>query len=109
MAPLHRTAVLLWSLLLLAGLVIAQSEPEHTITSFPNLPARLFFFEDTSSALYHDAMKGNVWLTDDEGHTWRQLDAIPDGKAAVVIEHPFDSNYVRMLSVLDIQAHTRTL
>jgi hypothetical protein len=27
-------------------LLLAQ-DPEHTFTSFPNLPARLFFFDDT--------------------------------------------------------------
>lgn len=47
MAPLHRTAVFLWTLLVLALVLVVQAQdPEHTISYFPNDPARLFFFED---------------------------------------------------------------
>lgn len=47
MAPLHRTAVFLWTLLVLGLVLVVQAqEPEHTINYFPNDPARLFFFED---------------------------------------------------------------
>ena len=34
-------------LLSLIALVVGQEQPVHTITSFNNLPARLFFFDDT--------------------------------------------------------------
>ncbi|KAI0685232.1 Oligoxyloglucan reducing end-specific cellobiohydrolase [Cytidiella melzeri] len=98
MAPLHRTAVFLWSILLIASFVVAQRDPEHTVTYFSNLPARLFFFQDTTSIIYHDAMKGNVWVSDDEGRGWNQASGIPDGKAAMVIEHPFDNKYAFVLT-----------
>ena len=48
MAPLHRTAVFIWTLLSLVFVALAQRDPEHAITYFPNLPARLFFFNDAS-------------------------------------------------------------
>ena len=34
-------------LLSLIALVVGQEQPVHSITSFNNLPARLFFFDDT--------------------------------------------------------------
>lgn len=39
----------LWlALLALASFVTAQSDPTHSISSFENLPARIFFFDDTN-------------------------------------------------------------
>ena len=114
MEPIHRTAVLLWTLLLvLAHLVCAQKEPESSISYFHNLPARLFFFDDRTvcsrtlvrsttvglpvlqEVIYHDVMDGNVWVSSNEGKSWSRAEDIPEGKAAMVIEHPFDNNYVR--------------
>jgi hypothetical protein len=34
-------------ILSLIALVVGQQQPVHTITSFNNLPARFFFFDDT--------------------------------------------------------------
>ncbi|KAI0750610.1 Oligoxyloglucan reducing end-specific cellobiohydrolase [Irpex lacteus] len=98
MGPPHRTAVFLWSLLVLASFVIAQREPESTISYFQNLPARLFFFDDTTSVVYHDAQLGNVYVSDNEGKAWKRADDVPEGKAAMVIEHPFDNNYAFILT-----------
>ncbi|KAJ7248956.1 hypothetical protein C8J57DRAFT_1475371 [Mycena rebaudengoi] len=79
-------------------LLLAQ---EHTITSFNNLPARLFFFDDTTSAIYHDAIDGDIYVSPDEGKGWKlaaRADGIPKGVAAMVIEHPFDSSYAFVLT-----------
>lgn len=52
MAPSHRTAVLLWAVLVWAGvLALAQQEPESSVTYFPNQPARLFFFDDSAVSI----------------------------------------------------------
>lgn len=42
-------------------------------------------------------MEGNVHVSQDEGKSWARADGIPEGKAAMVIEHPFDNSYVRTL------------
>ena len=45
--------------------------------------------------LYHDSVEGNVYLSQNEGKAWARVEDIPEGKAAVLIEHPFDNSYVR--------------
>lgn len=97
MAPAHRTAAFLWALVLFLGFAMAQ-EPQMDVTYFDNLPARLFFFEDTSTAVYHDMRDGNVFITQDEGKIWDRAVGIPSGDAAMVIEHPFDSRYAFVLT-----------
>ncbi len=44
--------------------------------------------------IYHDAQEGNVYVSQDEGKSWGLADGVPSGKAMIVIEHPFDNNYV---------------
>ncbi|KAJ7493393.1 vacuolar protein sorting/targeting protein 10 [Mycena galericulata] len=81
----------------LPSLLLAQN-PEHAITSFKNLPARIFFFEDTTSAVYHDSIDGDVYVSSDEGKTWNRAEDIPKGAAIMVIEHPFDNSYAFVLT-----------
>ncbi|TFK37398.1 vacuolar protein sorting/targeting protein 10 [Crucibulum laeve] len=95
----------IWALCSILLLVVAQ-EPEHTITSFNNLPANLFFFDDTESAIFHDSIEGNVYVSGDEGKSWKLAEDVPRGKAAMVIEHPFDNKYAFVLT--DSTKHYRT-
>ncbi|CCM05586.1 uncharacterized protein FIBRA_07814 [Fibroporia radiculosa] len=78
--------------------VLAQTQPESSISYFDNLPARLFFFADTTTAIYHDVVAGNVHVSQDEGKTWNLAAGLPEGKAAMVIEHPFDKSYAFVLT-----------
>ncbi|KAF9457576.1 Oligoxyloglucan reducing end-specific cellobiohydrolase [Collybia nuda] len=94
----HRSAVLLLFFYLSCLLLVSGQKPEHTITSFQNLPARLFIFDDTESVLYHDSIEGNVYVSLDEGKSWKQADGIPKGDAAMVIEHPFNNRYAFVLT-----------
>ena len=48
----------------------------------------------TKTAIYHDVVKGVVYVSPDEGKTWAPPSNVPDGEAAMVIEHPFDSKTV---------------
>ncbi|KIK54103.1 hypothetical protein GYMLUDRAFT_232409 [Collybiopsis luxurians FD-317 M1] len=95
--PQAAVALCLSLLALLVSIVAAQS-PSHEITSFENLPARLFFLNDSPVAIYHDVIEGIVYVSQDEGKSWNVADRIPKGEAAMVIEHPFDKNYVFVLT-----------
>ncbi|KAJ6485837.1 Oligoxyloglucan reducing end-specific cellobiohydrolase [Mycena sanguinolenta] len=95
---MHRHfAIFLLFLLSFPCLLLAQ-DPEHTVTSFSNLPARLFFFDDTTTAIYHDSVDGNIYVSSDEGKTWSMPEDIPRGAAAMVVEHPFDNSYAFVLT-----------
>ncbi|KAJ3780213.1 vacuolar protein sorting/targeting protein 10 [Lentinula aff. detonsa] len=85
------------SLSILAVQVVAQ-DPSHQITSFENLPGKLVFLEDTTTAFYLDDFEGNLFITQDEGKSWSSADTIPAGDAAMVIEHPFEKNYAFVLT-----------
>lgn len=99
MAPLHRTATLLWAVLALAGLfVLAQQQPESAVTYFPNQPSKLFYFDDSQVAIYHSLVDGTVWVSQDEGKSWGKAAGVPEGEAAMVIEHPFDNSIAFILT-----------
>ncbi|KAG5634687.1 vacuolar protein sorting/targeting protein PEP1 [Sphagnurus paluster] len=101
-----RIAVLLLYFLASCLLLVHAQGPEHVITSFDNLPANLFFFDDTESAIFHDSIEGNVYVSSNEGRTWKQVDDIPKGRAAMVIEHPFNNRYAFVLT--NSNRHYRT-
>ena len=103
--------------------VAAQSTPESVITPFSNLPSRLFFFDDSEVsllyfgvemrsqcstlfsfkvAIYHDSVHGNLYVSTDEGRSWKQADGIPNGAASMIIAHPFDNRYVNYFLLLII-------
>lgn len=52
--------------------------------------------------LYHDAVAKNVWRSDDEGKGWKRIQGVPDGEAAQVIEHPFNSRVVSVPSCIRV-------
>ncbi|KAH7881943.1 hypothetical protein F5I97DRAFT_1932104 [Phlebopus sp. FC_14] len=100
MAICHRTTAFLWatlSFLLFIGFAKAQ-DPELSVSYFENLPARLFFFEDTTSVVYHDIVEGDVYVSQDEGKNWDRATDIPRGAAMMVIEHPIDNRYAFVLT-----------
>ncbi|KAJ6624911.1 Oligoxyloglucan reducing end-specific cellobiohydrolase [Mycena sp. CBHHK59/15] len=103
---MHRHLYAAFLLLISLPCLLLAQNPEHAITTFQNLPARLFFFDDTTSAIYHDSIEGDVYVSPDEGKTWKRADDIPKGTAAMVIEHPFDNSYAFVLT--RTKTHYRT-
>jgi photosystem II stability/assembly factor-like uncharacterized protein len=41
--------------------------------------------------------EGNVYRSEDEGKSWKRVNDVKDGAAAMLIQHPFDNNMVRHL------------
>ncbi|KAG6813092.1 vacuolar protein sorting/targeting protein PEP1, partial [Arthromyces matolae] len=58
------------------------------------------------SAIFHDSLEGNVYVSHNEGKSWSQADGIPNGQASMVIEHPFNNRYAFVLT--DGTEHFRT-
>ncbi|KAF5364419.1 hypothetical protein D9758_010687 [Tetrapyrgos nigripes] len=90
----HRAAALLFYLYFL--LLFSSSwakEPSHAVTTLENLPARLVFFDDTTSVVYFDSVEGNIYVSQDEGKSWNIADGIPKHEALMFIEHPFNKQY----------------
>lgn len=86
---------LLFTLCSTLFLCVLGQRPTHSITSFANLPGRLFFFDDTETAVYLDPVEGILYVSNDEGKKWTAASGIPRGEAAMVIEHPSDNRFVR--------------
>ncbi|KAJ3573829.1 hypothetical protein NP233_g2168 [Leucocoprinus birnbaumii] len=102
-----RCCCAIWLVLLaFTGLVIGQSDPKSEVSSFDNPPARVIFFDDTDSVIYHDSFEGNVYVSSDEGKSWKAAADIPAGKAVMVVEHPFNNRIAFVLT--DGTKHYRT-
>ncbi|KAF9483067.1 vacuolar protein sorting/targeting protein 10 [Pholiota conissans] len=93
-------------LLSLSALLVAAQDPSHAVSSFNYLPARLFFFDDTESVIYHDSLEGNIYVSLDEGRTFKLADGIPKGQVVMVFEHPSNNRYAFALT--DGKTHYRT-
>lgn len=46
--------------------------------------------------VYHDIVEGDVWISEDEGNNWRQVNGVPTGVAKMFFAHPFDKRTVCM-------------
>ncbi|KAK4046163.1 vacuolar protein sorting/targeting protein PEP1 [Microbotryomycetes sp. JL201] len=100
--PRHRLAVSVSKMLAVAVAAIvcacttaaraASNAQQPTVrqTLFDNLPARIFYFDDSSVVIYHDQIKKNVFRSSDEGKTWGVVNGVPSGEAAIVLDHPHD-------------------
>ncbi|KAF8489994.1 Oligoxyloglucan reducing end-specific cellobiohydrolase [Russula emetica] len=86
------------ALLLPALFVQAQNDPQVTVNRFENLPARLFFFDDATNVAYHDIIRGDLFMSNDEGKSWRRSEDIPEGQAAMFIDHPSDNRMAFVLT-----------
>ncbi|QRV73806.1 vacuolar protein sorting-associated protein [Ceratobasidium sp. AG-Ba] len=87
--------------------VAAQASPSVKVTKFENPPRNLFYFDDTTTVLYHDSEVQNVWISEDEGGKWAKVENVPSGDAAMLVQHPFDNRMAFILG--DGTKHWRTM
>jgi len=57
------------------------------------------------SAIFHDSMEGNIYVSLDEGKTWNPAEGVPTGEATMFIEHPVDNRYVSCFMVFALSSH----
>ncbi|KAG8725549.1 vacuolar protein sorting/targeting protein PEP1 [Ceratobasidium sp. 395] len=86
---------------------VAAQNPGLKVTKFENLPKNLFYFDDTSTILYHDSVEGNVWISEDEGRGWAKVEGVPSGQAMILVEHPFENRMAFILG--EAKKHWRTM
>jgi hypothetical protein len=48
--------------------------------------------------IYHDAVVGDVYVSEDKGKNWALADGVPQGQAKLVLEHPFHNDYAFILT-----------
>lgn len=96
-----------WTDNLLGLGVAAQSSPSVKVTRFENSPRNLFYFDDTTTILYHDSVQGTVWISEDEGRAWAKVDGVPSGQAMTLVQHPFDNRMAFILG--EGTKHWRTM
>ncbi|TFY76725.1 hypothetical protein EWM64_g7285 [Hericium alpestre] len=89
-----------WLLALLSACLVGvhAQQPEVAVNHFHNLPAKLFFFDDTTVVAYHDVIEGNVYISDTEGKSWTRAGDIPEGEASMFVEHPFNNRLAFVLT-----------
>ncbi|KAG1766232.1 hypothetical protein EV702DRAFT_1257163 [Suillus placidus] len=62
--------------------------------------------DDATSVIYHDAIFGDIHVSQDEGKSWNRAEDIPPGEAAMFIEHPFNNRVAFVLT--NAYTHYRT-
>lgn len=50
-------------------------------------------------------MEGNLFVSLDEGKSWKRVEDIPKGDAVLVVEHPFNNRYVSEMSPCRADTH----
>ncbi|PWZ03508.1 LOW QUALITY PROTEIN: Oligoxyloglucan reducing end-specific cellobiohydrolase [Testicularia cyperi] len=83
------------------GALVPQTQaadPSVSTTRFAHLPSKIAYFDDSTSVLYHDATQASVWRSEDEGKTWSVVEGPSKGKAAMLVQHPYDKKQAFILS-----------
>lgn len=76
----------------------AARAPHVQLNWFDRLPARVEYFNDSSSVLWHSKADGRLYHSPDEGATWAPVSAIPAGRAQHLVLHPYDKTAAYVLS-----------
>lgn len=98
----RRRVTMWWSLVIVACCCflaesVSAGNPIATVTRLRNLPAKLFYFDDTSTILMFDPYASNVHVSPDEGKSWSLAEGIPEGEAVRLVEHPFNNEMAFVL------------
>lgn len=94
-------AVPWWRVLLLSLLctiTLAKDGPTISVSKIDGYPRNINYFEDSDSIIWHNIDTGNVHWTKDAGVSWSRVGDVAEGKAVLLIMHPFDSKAAYILT-----------
>lgn len=74
-------------------------EPKVTLNEFPDAPAGLIYFNDSSIVLYHSSSDGAVYRSQDDGASWKDLKLGEKDMIKTVIQHPYDNDRAYALTI----------
>lgn len=90
-----------WGFLLLSllwAVAFAKEEPSISVTKFDNPPLNINYFEDSDIILFHDVTERNIYRSKDAGSSWERVSSMPEGVAAVLYMHTFESKTAFVLT-----------
>ncbi|KAF4984836.1 hypothetical protein FZEAL_64 [Fusarium zealandicum] len=97
--------VLLASLLCTAVLA-KQDKPSIAAVPITHPPLNLNYFEDSDVIVFQDIKEKNLYRSEDAGATWDKAPGIPEGAAALLYVHPYESQTAFVLT--NDRKHYRT-
>jgi hypothetical protein len=94
----YRAAALLAAVLFASPLCAKKDGPDFKVTHFTDVPFSLSYFKDSESLLFQDPANRNVYRSADAGASWDRVDAVPEGKAALLYMHDYDPERAYILT-----------
>lgn len=83
----------------------AADRPTIHSTGFDRLPRKFTYFDDSSTILYLDH-QGMVYMSEDDGVKWHEVDGVPQKLAQSLVLHPFSKKTAFILG--SEKTHYRT-
>ncbi|KAJ6542795.1 Oligoxyloglucan reducing end-specific cellobiohydrolase [Mycena capillaripes] len=94
----HDLLLLFFLVSICTSLVLGQT-PEHTVTPLHrDLPEKLFFFPNSTSAVRYSIPERNVYVSHDAGRSWKRDTNMPGGLVEEVILHPFSDRLAFLIT-----------
>ncbi|KAF7535712.1 hypothetical protein G7Z17_g13159 [Cylindrodendrum hubeiense] len=97
-----RAAAASWRILLLSlfstAVLAKQDTPGLSVTPLEHPPVNINYFEDSDVIIFHNVEERSIYRSDNAGAGWGPVGGIPEGVAALLVMHPFESKTAFVLT-----------
>jgi hypothetical protein len=102
-------AALLASALFATPILAKKEGPDFKVHQFDEYPGDLNYFENSDVIIFQHFKSHDVYRSPDAGVTWERVEAVPEGKAAMLFMHDFDPEraYILTLGIQHYRTHDR--
>ena len=102
-------AALLASALFASPSLAKKDGPEFRVHQFPEYPENLNYFENSDVLIFQHFVTQDVYRSPDAGATWERVEAVPEGKAYMLVMHEYDSEraYILTQGIQHYRTHDR--